>query len=84
MIAPGHFIFYKGNLFPDWRGEAIIAALGAQSLVRVRIEGDKAREIVRYNMDARIRAVAEREDGSIWVLEDGEGGRLLKLSPKTQ
>ncbi len=84
VIAPGHFIFYKGNLFPDWRGEAIIAALGAQSLVRVRIEGDKAREIVRYNMDARIRAVAEREDGSIWVLEDGEGGRLLKLSPKTQ
>lgn len=31
-------------------------------------------------MKARIRAIAEREDGSVWVLEDGEGARLLKLT----
>ncbi len=84
VIAPGQFIFYKGRQFPEWRGVAIIAALGAQSLVLVRIEGDKAYEQVRYNMDARIRAIAERTDGSIWVLEDGAGGRLLKLSPRAR
>ncbi len=82
VIAPGDFIFYRGALFPEWRGQALIAALGAQGIVRVAIDGSKAREVARYDMQARIRAIAEREDGSLLVLEDGEGGRLLRLTPR--
>jgi glucose/arabinose dehydrogenase len=82
VIAPGDFIFYRGGMFPEWRGQALIAALGAQGIVRVAIEGDKAREVERYDMQARIRAIAEREDGSLLVLEDGQGGRLLRLTPR--
>jgi glucose/arabinose dehydrogenase len=36
-------------------------------------------------MGRRIREVEQGPDGSLWLLEDerkGEGGRLLKLSPK--
>jgi glucose/arabinose dehydrogenase len=33
-------------------------------------------------MNARIRDVEQGPDGAIWLLEDGEGGRLLKLAPK--
>jgi hypothetical protein len=36
-------------------------------------------------MDNRIRDIVEREDGSIWLLEDGDekgASRLLRLSPK--
>ncbi len=82
VIAPGDFIFYRGGRFPGWRGQVLIAALGAQGIVRVAIEGEKAREVERYNMEARIRAIAERADGSILVLEDGEDARLLRLSPR--
>jgi glucose/arabinose dehydrogenase len=32
-------------------------------------------------MDKRIRDVAEAADGSLLVIEDREGGRLLKLTP---
>jgi glucose/arabinose dehydrogenase len=32
-------------------------------------------------MEARIRAVEQGPDGAIWLLEDGENGRLLKLTP---
>ncbi len=82
VIAPGDFIFYSGDMFPEWRGQAIIAALGSGGLVRVGIEGETARELERLPMGARIREIAQAEDGAIWVLEDGERGRLLRLSAK--
>lgn len=81
VIAPGGFIFCKCDAFPAWRGQALIAALGAQALVRVAIDGTRAREVARYSLEARIRAVAEREDGALFVLADGEDGRLLQLVP---
>ena len=82
VVAPGDFIFCRCDRFPAWRGQALIAALGAQGLVRVAIDGTKARELERYNLEARIRTIAERDDGALFVLEDGEGGRLLKLTPR--
>ena len=40
-----------------------------------------ANEVERYSWDKRIREVAEGADGSIYVLEDGSGGRLIRLDP---
>ena len=82
VIAPGDFIFYSGAMFPEWRGQAIIAALGSGGLVRVKIEGETAREIERLPLDNRIREIVQAEDGAIWVLEDGDNARLLRLSAK--
>jgi aldose sugar dehydrogenase len=85
VISPGSLMFYRGNLFPDWRGDALIAGLSAKAIVRVELDGERAREVERYAMGARIRAVVEGPDGALWVLEDernGSGGRLLKLTPK--
>lgn len=85
VISPGDLMFYRGNLFPAWRGNALIAGLSSQAIIRVEIEGETAREVERYKMGQRIRAVAEGPDGALWVLEDqrrGGSGRLLKLTPK--
>ena len=81
VIAPGGFIFCKCDQFPAWRGQVLIAAMGSQGLVRIAIEGTRAREAERYNLETRIRAVAEREDGALFVLADKEDGRLLQLMP---
>ncbi len=32
-------------------------------------------------MGARIRAVRQGPDGAIWLLQDGDGAKLLKLVP---
>ena len=82
MIAPGDMIFYSGKAFRDWKGQILVAGLGPKALLRVKIDGDKATEVARYPMDKRIRDVAEMTDGSLLVIEDREGGRLLKLTPK--
>jgi glucose/arabinose dehydrogenase len=85
VISPGDFMFYGGDLFADWRGDAFAAGLSSQAIVRIGFDGDDARELERYDMGARIRSIAEAPDGSIWVLEDERGdsqGRLLKLTPR--
>lgn len=81
VIAPGNFIFYSGKLFPAWKGQAIAAGLAAQALVRVEIEGGKAREVGREPMGSRVRQVNEAADGSLWVLTDGADGKLLRVAP---
>lgn len=81
VIAPGDFTFYDGNLFPEWRGDALIAALKSQAIVRVSFDGESATEAGRYDMSERIREIVQGPDGAIWVLEDSENGRLLRLTP---
>lgn len=82
VISPSSLHFYRGALFP-WRGQALIGGLSSQALVRVEIDGERAREVARYDFGRRLRAVEEDAEGALWLLEDGrdgQGGRLLKLT----
>jgi glucose/arabinose dehydrogenase len=81
-IAPAGFIFYSGELFPEWRGSAMIAGLAPRAIIRVAISGEEATEVERFDMGKRIREIEQGPDGAVWVLEDRDGGRLLKLSKK--
>lgn len=85
VISPGNMIVYGGDLFADWQGNALVAGLSSQAIVRIELNGDAAREVERFEMGARIRSVVEGPDGALWVLEDERNesrGRLLKLTPK--
>lgn len=82
VISPAGLMIYNGDRFADWNGDAFIGGLSARGLVRVTLDGEEASEAARYDMGARIREVEQGPDGSIWVLEDGNGGRLLELQPK--
>ncbi|MEO9634107.1 MAG: PQQ-dependent sugar dehydrogenase [Parasphingorhabdus sp.] len=80
-IAPGGLIFYSGDLFPAWKGNAFIGGLASEALIRVSFDGDSAKEAERFLMKNRIREVEQGPDGAVYVLEDGEDGRMLKLTP---
>lgn len=82
VIAPAGLAFYEGELFPGWKGSALIGGLKTQSLSRVTIDGTAAHEDERFAMGARIRDVAVAPDGAVWVIEDESPGRLLRLSPR--
>jgi glucose/arabinose dehydrogenase len=84
-ISPGSLMIYSGDLFPGWKGDAFLGALGGMALVRVDLDGEKASMADEWPMGARIREVEQGPDGAIWLLEDereGGGGRLLKLTPR--
>lgn len=84
VISPGGLIYYSGDLFPQWKGSLFIGGLSSQSLVRVKLDGEKAAKADQWDMGARIREVEQGPDGALWLLEDGKDGsqgRLLKLTP---
>ena len=82
-VSPGALLIYTGDKFPQWKGDALVGALSGEALIRIDIDGDKARKTDHWPMNARIRAIDEGPDGSVYLLEDGEsGGRLLRLDPR--
>jgi glucose/arabinose dehydrogenase len=78
-ISPGGLMIYTGNLFPAWKGDALVPALSGEALIRVDINGDQARKAEQWSMGNRIRAVDQGPRGEVYLLEDG--GRLLRLEP---
>lgn len=81
-VSPGALLIYSGDLFPEWKGDALIGALSGEAFIRVDVDGDKARKAEEWPMGARIRAVDQGPRGEIYLIEDGPGGRLLRLEPK--
>jgi len=78
-ISPGGMMIYTGDMFPKWKGDALVAALSGEALIRVDINGDKASKADQWGMNHRIRAVDQGPDGAVYLLEDE--GRLLRLTP---
>lgn len=82
VISPSSLMFYTGDKFPDWEGNAFIGGLSSMSLIRIQVNDENAVEAQRFLMGKRIRGVEQGPDGYIWLLEDGAGGRLLKVIPR--
>lgn len=80
-ISPTSLLFYSGSLFPQWKGDALIGSLSGRALLRVRIRGDTATPVEQWDMGNRIRFVGQGPDGAVYLLEDGSGARMLRLSP---
>ena len=84
-ISPAGFSIYKGDVFADWAGDGFIGGLSSQALIRVDMDAaDGPVEAGRYEWGKRIREVESGADGAIYVLEDEEGGRLMKLMPAAE
>ena len=79
-ISPAGLIFYNGQEFPQWHGNAFLGGLSSQALIRLEFTGNVVREADRFSMGARIREVEQGPDGAIWLLQDGAGAALLKLT----
>ncbi|MEM8541201.1 MAG: PQQ-dependent sugar dehydrogenase [Pseudomonadota bacterium] len=80
-IAPSGLVIYDGDVFGNWQGDALIGGLVSRALIHVALDGINASESERFEWGSRIREVEQGPDGSVYVLEDGDGGRLLKLEP---
>ncbi|MHA7819057.1 MAG: PQQ-dependent sugar dehydrogenase [Erythrobacter sp.] len=79
VIAPGDMQFYRGDMFEGWKGDALIAGLSSNALVRVELHSDGgAHEAARYEIDGRVRSIDTAPDGAIWLATDD--GKVLRLS----
>ena len=85
VISPSSMSIYqtgKYNDFPAWQDNALISGLSSKALIVVKLaDNNGAAERYRYDMGERIRSVLT-VDGQVWLLEDGDKGRLLQLLPR--
>jgi len=82
VISPSSLIFYHGSQFPAWKNKALIGGLSSKAIIVVDTAIKPVAEVQRVDMKQRIRDLLEAPDGSIWVLEDGNNARLLKMTAK--
>lgn len=83
IIAPGNLMFYKGSVFPQWNGSALVSGLASKALIRLTFDGKGgAQTAERWDVGHRIRDVEVAPDGSLWMIEDAKPGALYHLTPK--
>lgn len=82
VISPAGLIYYTGNMFPEWKNSLLLGGLSGEALIRVTTDGKRARKADQWDMGTRIREVEQGRDGAVWLLEDGDSGKLLKLTPR--
>jgi glucose/arabinose dehydrogenase len=79
-VAPSGLIFYEGDEFSEWNGNAFIGGLKSKALVRIGFNNGEPFEAERFSWSKRVREVEIDHDGAIWVLEDGPTSRLIKFT----
>jgi glucose/arabinose dehydrogenase len=83
VIAPGNFTFYKGAMFPQWQGSALIGGMASDTLSRVTFDGKGgATPAERWDVGHHVRDVAVAPDGAVWLLENANPGGLFRLTPR--
>ena len=83
-VAPSGLIFYDGDEFPEWTGNAFIGGLKSEALVRIGFNNGEPFEAERFSWAKRVRDVEMDHDGAIWVIEDSPNGRLIKFTKPTE
>jgi glucose/arabinose dehydrogenase len=81
VIAPSGMVFYRGDMFPEWNGNALIGGLRAGAVVRLTLDGDRVTGEQRLAEGlGRIRDIEIAPDGALLVLTDEDPGALIRLS----
>jgi len=85
VISPGSLLIYSGELFPEWRGNFLIAGLSSKALVRLVLRDDRVvgEERLLADRKERIRDVEQGPDGAVYLLTDDSNGKILKLTPSS-
>ncbi|HZR23955.1 MAG TPA: PQQ-dependent sugar dehydrogenase [Vicinamibacterales bacterium] len=84
IIAPGNLTFYKGSMFPQWNGSALMGGMQTRTLNRITFDGKGgAKPAERWDVGHRIRDVEVAPDGAIWMIEDANPGGLFRVTPNS-
>lgn len=82
VIAPGGAAFYDGDMFPEWRGNLLVASLKEKHVARLVIGNGRVtgEERLMTDIGQRVRQVAVGPDGAVWVITDEDDGQLVRLT----
>lgn len=76
-VAPASGMFYRGDSFPQFKGNFFFGCLRGERIVRVVLDGRRvvSQEALLQGKYGRIRDVAEGPDGAIYFSTSNQDGR---------
>lgn len=83
-LAIAGFIFYTGDKFPGWEGNVLMTSLRAQTLIRLKLDGDKVvaeERLLAKEVGERLRHIVQGPDGFLYLLSDESNGKILRVEP---
>ena len=83
-IAPSGFVIYSGDMFPEWQGNFLVGALVSKEVRRLVIEEGRVTEAQALfsELAEPVRDIREAPNGELYILTDGEGGKLIRVTRK--
>ena len=78
-IAPSSLVFVPTTDDSKWSGNAVMTGLKSKAIFRLEIKNNQVTHQEKFYIGNRIRAITIGHDFTLWALEDGGAGRLLKL-----
>lgn len=82
-IATSNMIFYTGDMFPAWQGDALIAALKGAKVARLDLDGERVmheESLFADLVQQRIRDIEQGPEGAIYLITDDRNGRLIRIT----
>lgn len=82
-IAPSGLALYRGERYPQWRGDLFVGALVDREVRRLVLRNGQviAEHALFGDVDARVRDVRAAPDGYLYLLTDSENAKLLRVVP---
>ncbi|MGH1419602.1 MAG: PQQ-dependent sugar dehydrogenase [Hyphomicrobiaceae bacterium] len=82
-IATSGLVFYTGDLFANWKGNALVGGLAGSVIQRLVMKNNQviAQESLLAGEGYRFRDLRQGPDGAVYVLTDSRSGRILKITP---
>jgi glucose/arabinose dehydrogenase len=81
-IGPSGLAIVTSDIYPGWKGNAMVGALAFTSVYRVEIEGSVAskQEQLLANI-GRVRDVRQAPDGYLYVMVESSG-EIIRILPE--
>ena len=84
-IATSGLAVYRGDKFPGWEGDLLVGALAGKHVRHIDVAADGgfgAQRELFSELGKRIRDVRVGPDGFVYILTDGNGAEVIRVSPK--
>lgn len=81
-IGPSGMTIYDGAQFPDWRGDIFVSSLIFNKIIHIdMVDGAPKRQSDMFGeIGDRLRDIRTGADGALYILSEGDNGKLWRVS----